>query len=182
MTDGNARDAHASRVADGVIVIEATAAGAPSLCLETFPATLADEFGVVFAGMTPWADYGYPAERLASYFAGREPGAPRYLIRTGGEAAGVMGLRNHWLRGPYLQFLGIVPEFQNQAIGGVLLAWWEGHARSRGERNLWLTVSEVNERARAFYGRNGFVETSRLPDLVVGGWSEILLRKRLIGS
>lgn len=152
---------------------------APGLLLEPFPAELADEFGAVFAGMTPWADYAYPPERLACYFAAHEPGAPRLLIRSGGEAAGVMGLRNRWLRGPYLQFLGITPKFQNRAIGRAVLAWWERHALLSGETNLWLTVSEVNARARVFYVQNGFSETAILPDLVVDCCNEILMRKRL---
>lgn len=152
---------------------------APGLLLEPFPAELADDFGTVFAGMPPWLDYTYPAERLAFYFATEEPGAPRLLIRSRGEAAGVMGLRSPWLRGPYLQFLGIIPKFQNRGIGRAVLTWWEKHARLCGETNLWLTVSETNAPARAFYARNGFCEAAILPELVADGCSEILMRKRL---
>lgn len=159
---------------------QAAVNGAANLLLEPFPAHLADEFGVLFASLTPWADYAYPAERLAGYFAAHEPSAPRLLIRVGEAAAGVMGLRNHWLRGPYLQFLGIRPEFQNRAIGSAVLAWWERQARLSRETNLWLTVSEVNGRARGFYSRNGFSEIACLPELVAEGHSEILMRKRLL--
>lgn len=176
MTDPKALDARPLYVAGE---ISAATGPMPRLRLEAFPVELANHFGAAFAGITPWADYDYPAERLAAYFAGQEPGAPRLLIRAGDEPAGVVGLRNQWLRGPYLQFLGITPKFQNQAIGGAVLTWWESEARSSGERNLWLTVSEINVRARAFYARNGFVEAAGLKDLVVDARCELLLRKRL---
>ncbi len=45
--------------------------------------------------------------------------------------------------------------------------------------NLWTTVSDFNESARAFYARLGFQEVSELPGLVSDDASEFLLRRRL---
>ena len=146
--------------------------------LEPFPADRAAEFGAVFAEMTPWSDYGYSPERLAAYFAGGKSGAVPMLVTADGSAAGIAGIRSQWLRGPFLQFLGILPEFQGRGIGRAVLSWWERQALAAGDRNLWVTVSEFNARARTFYGRYGFVETANLPGLI-DERCEILLRKRL---
>ena len=55
-----------------------------------------------------------------------------------------MGLRLNWMRGPYVQFLAVLPPFQCQGLGTALLAWVEAQARAEGERNLWIAASEIN--------------------------------------
>ena len=37
-------------------------------------------------------------------------GAPRFAVWLGGKLAGAAGLRLNWLRGPYVQFLGVLPD------------------------------------------------------------------------
>lgn len=86
-------------------------------------------------------------------------------------------MRLNWLRGPHVQFFGILPAFQRSGIGAILLAWIE--AQAQGERNLWLTVSDFNLEARAFYERHGFALVAPLPGLVRDDRTELLMRKRL---
>ena len=69
------------------------------------------------------------------------------------ELAGAIGVRRNWLRGPYLQFLGILPAFQRRGIGSVALDWFEGEARAAQAQNLWVAASDFNARALAFYER-----------------------------
>jgi hypothetical protein len=45
--------------------------------------------------------------------------------------------------------------------------------------NLWLLVSAFNGGARRFYARRGFAPIGTIPDLVVVGQDEILMRKVL---
>jgi diamine N-acetyltransferase len=135
--------------------------------------------GAAFAAIDPWASYGYPAAALATYFGKREPDAPRFLLKFRNEVAGAMGMRCDWLRGPYLQFLGILPPFQRRGFGRTLLTWIEREARAAQERNLWVAASEINSDAIRFYERHGFAQAARLPDLVYDGRTEVLLRKRL---
>ena len=71
-----------------------------------------------------------------------------------------------------------VERLHPRPVGGSRI---EEEARRLGT-NLWLTVSEFNERARAFYVRHGFEETARLSGLVADGTAELLLRKRLGGA
>jgi diamine N-acetyltransferase len=143
-------------------------------------ADAAQIFGVAFARMEPWSRYPISAEALASYFAAEEIGAPRFMIVRDGALAGVLGLREHWLRGPYIQFLGLVPECQGQRLGQRALAWFEGRARAANFRNLWVAASDFNVAAIAFYERHGYVRVARIDDLIQDGIAEILLRKRLL--
>lgn len=138
-----------------------------------------DRLGAVFAAIDPWAAYRYPAAALSSFLAASEPAAPRLQLSLGGEVAGAAVIRTRWLRGPYLQFLAVVPGLQGRGIGSAVLAWMEREARMALERNLWVVASEINPRAVRFYERHGFAPTARLDDLVCDGRTEILMRKRL---
>ncbi len=150
-----------------------------ALVLTALPEGEAAQLGAAFAAIDPWASYGYPAAALATYFGKREPTAPRFLLTFRNEVAGAMGMRCDWMRGPYIQFLGILPPFQRRGLGCTLLAWIESEARAAQERNLWVAASEINADAMRFYERHGFAQAARLPDLVYDGRTEILLRKRL---
>lgn len=140
---------------------------------------MAGELAARFAAMDPWAAYGYPANRLAAYLGGQEPGAPRFAVCLGPAVAGAAGLRLAWLKGPYLQFLGLLPEHQGRGLGGTVLHWLEREAREGLGPNVWVCVSEMNRRAFAFYRRHGFEHAAALPELVCPGKVELLLRKRV---
>jgi diamine N-acetyltransferase len=139
----------------------------------------AERLGTEFADINPWAHYRYTGEALAKYFAGQEEDAPRFEILSGDELAGAICIRKNWLRGPYLQFLGVLPAFQKQGIGSAALSWFQAEARNSAAQNIWVAASEFNLRALAFYERFGFVQVAKLDGLVAEGTAEILLRKRL---
>jgi len=143
--------------------------------LESDAAPLAD----AVAELEPWRTYAYPAPKLAAYLARAEPGAPRFVLRHDGRLAGGIGLRLNWMRGPYIQFLAVLPPLQCQGFGSAAVAWVEAQALQGGERNLWIAASEINAHARRLYERLGFREVARLDELVCDGRAEILYRKRL---
>lgn len=132
-----------------------------------------------FATMDPWARYDHPAAAMASYLETTEPGAPRFAVRCGGALAGAAGLRLSWLRGPYIQFVGLLAPCQRRGIGSAIIDWAEAQARAGKERNLWIAASEINTGAIRLYERLGFVQTAWLEDLVCDGFTEVLMRKRL---
>lgn len=135
-----------------------------------------------FAAMPPWSTYEISAGVLMDYFAQSEPGAPRFAVVEADApdtAIGAMGLRLNWLKGPYLQFLGLKPQHQSVGLGRALVSHVETDARAARANSLWVAVSEINTRAFAFYETAGFEMTARLNDLVVEGRTELLLRKRL---
>ncbi len=154
------------------------ARGAP---LVAEPMTQADAapLAQAVAALEPWRTYAYPAEKLAAYLTRSEPGAPRFILRREGEIAGGIGLRLNWMRGPYIQFLAVLPRFQCQGLGSAVIAWVEAQARAGDERNLWIAASEINAHARRLYERLGFREIAKLDELVCEGRNEILYRKRL---
>jgi ribosomal protein S18 acetylase RimI-like enzyme len=47
---------------------------------------------------------------------------------------------------------------RGSGVAGQLTAWAISEARSRGARNLYLSVYTENRRAQRFYSRYGFVE------------------------
>jgi GNAT superfamily N-acetyltransferase len=147
--------------------------------LEPMSAAAADFLGPSLARIDPWARYAYAPSQLATFLAAEETGAPHFAIKVDGAVAGAVCVRTNWLRGPYLQLLALLPANQGHGIGGSILAWFEAEARAENAQNLWVCASEFNARAISFYERHGFSRTAALPDLVVDGTSEILLRKRL---
>jgi len=159
--------------------VQPGAAGAAACLTAPLPESAAQALAEAFAAIDPWASYAYPARALAAYLAKREPGAPRFLLTLGDEIAGAAGVRTGWLRGPYIQFLGILPGFQRRGLGSAVLAWAEREARAADERNLWVAASEINADAIRFYERHGFAHAASLEALVCDGRTEILLRKRL---
>ncbi len=139
----------------------------------------AEMLGPRLAEIDPWARYGYTAAALVTYLTAHEADAPRFEIMVGRACAGAIGIRRTWMRGPYLQFLGILPAYQRQGVGRMALAWFEGEARARAEQNIWVATSDFNARALAFYERHGFSRVATLDALIAEGHSEILLRKCL---
>lgn len=155
------------------------ARGRGSLIAEPMTNNEAGPLAQAVSVLEPWRTYGYPAEKLAGYLAKSEAGAPQFILRRDGEVAGGIGLRLNWMRGPYIQFLAVLPPFQCQGLGSAVIAWVEAQARAGEERNLWIAASEINTHARRLYERLGFCEVAKLDDLVCEGRSEILYRKRL---
>lgn len=139
----------------------------------------ARSLGPAFAQIDPWAYYKFAPDALIEYLAGDEDGAPRFKIVVDGEPAGAIGIRRNWLRGPYLQFLAVLPAFQRHGIGSLCLSWFEREAAVGRAQNLWVTTSDFNSRAQALYERYGFVRVATIDALVAEGAAEILFRKRL---
>lgn len=130
------------------------------------------------ASIPPWSIMNYPAEGIETYLNRPDTASRRFSITKDGALAGVAAFRWPWLRGPYLEMLGLTPEFQGQGLGAAALDWMEQQAALADARWLWLLASSFNGRAIAFYQRRGFERIAHLDDLVADGFTEILMRKR----
>jgi diamine N-acetyltransferase len=150
-----------------------------SAIFEPMTPSAAVSLAAALAQIDPWAHYNYTPGALAEYLAGNEADAPRFKIVVDGELAGAIVYRRNWLRGPYLQFLGILPAFQDRGIGSAAVVWFEREAGDGRAQNLWVAASDFNVRALAFYEQHGFVRVATIDALVAEGVSEILFRKRL---
>src|SRR4029078_2956642 len=118
----------------------------------------------------PWSVMAYPAEALARFLSAADDGASRFRLEVDGVEAGAVSIRFPWLKGPYLELLALLPPFQRQGIGGMLLQRFEDEAISREARNLFVCASSFNENALRFYRRHGFRDAGVLPGLVAEGY------------
>lgn len=130
------------------------------------------------AHMEPWARMKYPADALTLFLMRDDPAAPVRAVWREGILAGAAVVRYPWLKGPYLEFLAVLPPWQGQGIGAAVLDWMEAEL-SATDRNLWVLVSDFNDGALRFYARHGFQPVAPLPNVAADGFTEILLRKRL---
>lgn len=130
------------------------------------------------AVMDPWLTLGYSAETLARGLQITHPDLTRYLALRDGEIQGLIVIRYPWLRGAYIELFAILPGAQGQGLGAAALDFLEETYQGR-TGNLWLLVSGFNANARRFYERHGFRPIGLIPDLVVAGQDEVLMRKRI---
>jgi len=138
----------------------------------------AETLGTLLAEMEPWRTLGSTPAGLAAYLCREDPALRRYAVRVDQAVAGAVCVRWPWLRGPYLELLGLAKDCQGRGIGAEILAWVEAEAR-KSSSNLWVVASSFNRRALDFYRRQGFNDIGLLESLVRPGYDEVLLRKRL---
>jgi ribosomal protein S18 acetylase RimI-like enzyme len=126
----------------------------------------------------PWITLGYRATDWKALFDAIDTGDRREAFVIGLPAAvlGAAIVRRQFLAGDYLEMLVVAPEARRLQLGRSLLAFLEARVFSRAN-NFFLCVSDFNEGARAFYRRLGYQEVGPLPDLLVAGRAEILMRK-----
>jgi ribosomal protein S18 acetylase RimI-like enzyme len=78
---------------------------------------------------------------------------------------------------PYLRLLAVSQTTRGNGIGSRLLQEFEERTLYVG-RDFCLLVSDFNERAIAFYERQGYVKSGALPDFACSGVTEILMVKK----
>ncbi len=134
--------------------------------------------GALLAGMDPWQAQGRSADEMARRFSRNDPSAGRFAILRDDTVIGAVIIRYPFLRGAYLETLGLNAEARGLGIGRAILDWMAREIEGEAQ-NLWLCVTDWNEAARGFYRRMGFVEVAPLPDLSIAGMTEIFMRKQL---
>lgn len=126
----------------------------------------------------PWVTLKFSAAVLARYLIRDDASLHRYAISVDDNLAGVICVRYPWLRGPYIELLGLAPDYRGRGIGKQVLAWAETEAR-REAKNLWVVASSFNHQALNFYQSLGFYPIGPIQGLVTPEHDEILLRKCL---
>ena len=141
-----------------------------------------DEQALVVAEMLstsePWISLKFSVNSLASYLVRDDAALHRYVVSVDDNLAGVICVRYPWLRGPYIELLGVFPNYRGKGIGKLVLAWAETEAR-REAKNLWVLTSSFNHQALNFYQGIGFYPIGPIQGLVTPEHDEILLRKCL---
>lgn len=132
-----------------------------------------------FAGIEPWKTLKTDRSRMEKYFIQNPQGVCRRVVVVNSDVAGMVCVKQEWLVGPYLEFLGLLPDFHGLGIGRTIMNWLEEEAAKSKARNLFLCVSSFNTNAVKFYTSLGFVECGKLEELIIDNHDEILMRKRL---
>ncbi len=135
-----------------------------------------DAIVAMLADSEPWKTLGYADTDWKKLFDPLPAGREGFIIESGGAVAGFALLRQKFLMGDYLELLVIAPAVRGQGLGRVLLTHLEGLVFARA-KNLFACVSDFNKEARAFYNKNGYQELGPMPNFLIPGSSEILLRK-----
>src|SRR6266481_7573561 len=105
-----------------------------------------------------------------------DPSREVYVATQGKEIVGFVLLD---VRGPfrgYIHLLCVMPEWRNDGIGALLVKQVEQRV-FREHPNVFLCVSSFNRAAQRFYKRMGFKRVGTIPDYIVKGHSEHLMRK-----
>jgi ribosomal protein S18 acetylase RimI-like enzyme len=124
----------------------------------------------------PWKRLGHTTGDWDRYFSPIPQGRESYVAEQGGIAAGIAVVRQKFLLGDYLELFGVAESARGVGIGSRLLAYVETLVFSRA-KNLFICVSDFNEPARRFYKKHGYQEIGVIPNLLIPGSAEVLLRK-----
>lgn len=142
------------------------------------PMTVEDRATVIelLAGSDPWKGLGYQAKDWDNYFTPLPQGRDSYVVDQDGRVAGIAVVRQKFLLGDYLELLGVADWARGKGLGGRLLGHVEAVVFAR-TKNLFACVSDFNDQARHFYKRQGYQEIGPMPNFLIPGSAEILLRK-----
>lgn len=131
---------------------------------------------VMLAGSEPWKKLGYTDADWKKLFDPLPAGREGFVIESNGTVAGFALLRPKFLMGDYLELLVVAPSTRGKGLGSALLTHIEGLVFAR-MKNLFACVSDFNTEARQFYKKNGYQEIGPMPNFLIPGSAEMLLRK-----
>ncbi|MBH0195752.1 MAG: GNAT family N-acetyltransferase [Nitrospira sp.] len=124
----------------------------------------------------PWKTLGYTIADWNRFFCPLPQGRDSYVAELDGRVAGVALVKQKFLLGDYLELLGVAEWARQKGIGSLLLKHVEQLVFDR-TKNLFACVSDFNQSARDFYEKQGYQEIGPMPNFLIPGSAEILLRK-----
>lgn len=130
----------------------------------------------ILASSDPWTRLGFTAADWERIFSPIPVGRDTFVLETADGVLGIAILRRKFLFGDYLELLGISPTATGRGLGTRLLSHVESQTFARAH-NLFACVSDFNDKARTFYRKQGYKEIGPMPNFLIPGYAEILLRK-----
>ena len=147
-----------------------------ALTLKGMSPLYAGDLAIGLSQIEPWLRLETGAARLAHHFEQVDPGLNRFAVFLNGVLAGAVSVRFPWLRGPYLELLGLLPDAQGCGAGRAIMNWFESESPHE-TRNFWLLCSDFNDRALQFYRAMGYEKTVLIEGLYAEGFDDFLMRK-----
>ena len=138
------------------------------------PVTEREACARLMADSEPWITLGRDFDTALGLVS--DPTRETYWIEHAGAWAGFLLL---YLQGPfrgYIQTVCLVPGAQGRGLGTTVLRWAEERI-FRESPNVFLCVSDFNTGALRLYRRLGYELIGALPDFLIAGSAELLLRK-----
>ena len=130
----------------------------------------------LLADADPWKTLGYDDKDWSRIFCPVPQGRESFVAEANGQIMGIAIVRQKFLLGDYLELLGVAGWARHQGTGRQLLAFVEALVFAR-TKNLFACVSDFNRGARDFYRKQGYQEIGPMPNFLIPGSAEILLRK-----
>lgn len=130
----------------------------------------------MLADADPWKTLGYDHKDWSRIFCPIPQGRETFVAEADGKVTGIAIVREKFLLGDYLELLGVAGWARQQGTGKRLLAHVESIVFAR-TNNLFACVSDFNTSARDFYRKQGYQEIGPMPNFLIPGSAEILLRK-----
>ena len=124
----------------------------------------------------PWKTLGYDQSDWSRIFCPTPQGRESFVGEVDGKVAGIAIIRQKFLLGDYLELLGVAGWARGKGMGKQLLMHVESLVFAR-TKNLFARVSDFNKDARNFYRKQGYQEIGPMPNFLIPGTAEILLRK-----
>src|SRR5215467_3554149 len=124
----------------------------------------------------PWRRLGYSAADWNRLLTTPLEGREGLVLAADGAVSGLALVRRNFLAGDYLELFAVAAAVRGRGLGSALLAHLEAMVFARA-RNFFVCVSDFNEGARRFYASHGYAHVGTLPNLLVPGSAELLLRK-----
>jgi len=122
----------------------------------------------------PWITLGTGIQTLLDVM--RNPARVRYVATVNGELAGFVVVNMAAPLSGYIQTICVASGSRAQGIGRRLMESAEALI-FRDSPNVFLLVSDFNAQARAFYEKLGYRQVGELPDFLIAGHGEVLMRK-----
>ena len=126
----------------------------------------------------PWKALGYGQDDWGKIFCPTPQGRECFVVDREGTVAAIAIVRQKFLLGDYLELLGVADSARGKGIGRELLTYVESLVFQR-TKNLFACVSDFNVGAREFYKKQGYKEIGPMPNFLIPGSAEILLRKTI---
>jgi ribosomal-protein-alanine N-acetyltransferase len=126
----------------------------------------------------PWKTLGYDQADWGRIFCPTPQGRESFVGVIEGRIAAIAIVRQKFLLGDYLELLGVAAWARGKGMGKQLLIHVESSVFAR-TKNLFACVSDFNKGARTFYMKQGYQEIGPMPNFLIPGTAEILLRKTI---
>ena len=114
----------------------------------------------------------------ASLAAVKDPEAETYVAVEEGRVIGFVLISMQGTFKGYIRSIATRDDCRGRGVGSALIAYAEARIFQESP-NVFICVSDFNDRAQALYARLGYETVGELHDFIVQGQSEWLMRKTI---